>query len=264
MWFGSVRDPDDSDDSLSWRAFGGRHIQTTTTPSGVQFRVERYWNGSEELTLAVADKEGLADSTKLVVTVTAVNDPPEIIGAPDTLASVGVRYTWRIVASDPDDSTLVYALSGPTWIRVDSIGTIQGVPTEAGRFHVVARVLDSHGAADSLVYLLSVTVLNSIADVEAGIPLDFVLQQNYPNPFNPSTIIGYGLPEQCHLRILIFNMIGQQVEELLHEDLDGGYYSISWCPTHLSSGTYFIVLQGNGLVTPGREVRLVKRAVLVK
>jgi hypothetical protein len=259
-----VVDPDNADSTLSWNAFGGTHVHVTKTTSGLWFKTDQYWNGTETLTLVVADSSGLADSTRLFVKVIEVNDPPIITSVPDTLASLGSRYTFHVTASDPTDSLLTYSMSGPPWLRIDSIGTVQGRPADVGQFPIVVRVTDSYGASDSLCYNLSVTVLKSVAGLEEGIPSDFLMHQNYPNPFNPSTTIRFGLPERSHVRMEIYSIVGQRVEELLLSDLDAGYHEVIWRPTALASGAYIIVLEGKGMVVPGRDVRIVRKAVLVR
>ncbi len=51
---------------------------------------------------------------------------------------------------------------------------------------------------------------------------------NYPNPFNPQTIIRYSLPEDSEVRLVIYNVVGQQVRELVNAHQSLGVYAVRW------------------------------------
>lgn len=77
------------------------------------------------------------------------------------------------------------------------------------------------------------------------------LLQNYPNPFNPVTIIPYSLPKSGHVRIDVFNLLGQTVRTLVDEDIKAGYNAVEWNGTNASgtpvaSGVYLIRMQASG------------------
>jgi hypothetical protein len=61
------------------------------------------------------------------------------------------------------------------------------------------------------------------------LPTQFSLFQNYPNPFNSSTIIRYDLAAGEHdVKIIIFDLLGQQIKILFNEQQQGGSYQMSW------------------------------------
>jgi len=70
-------------------------------------------------------------------------------------------------------------------------------------------------------------------------PDEFVLRQNYPNPFNPSTKIGFNLPSREFVTLKIYNALGREVVTVLSENLEGGYYEITFDASKLNSGVYF-------------------------
>jgi len=74
-------------------------------------------------------------------------------------------------------------------------------------------------------------------------PEVFSLSQNYPNPFNPVTVIKYQLPIKSSVTLKIFDLLGKEVETLVNEDKDAGYYQAVFDASNLSSGIYFYTLQ---------------------
>jgi hypothetical protein len=60
------------------------------------------------------------------------------------------------------------------------------------------------------------------------IPRSFALLQNFPNPFNPSTEIGFDLPENSNVSLIIYNVTGQQVRTLVSDVLKAGQHRITW------------------------------------
>ncbi len=64
------------------------------------------------------------------------------------------------------------------------------------------------------------------------------LLQNYPNPFNPSTTISYLLPSDGRVSLKIYNVLGQQVGDLVDEDQQAGYHQALFETTRFSTGMY--------------------------
>ncbi|MCK9407521.1 MAG: choice-of-anchor B family protein [Bacteroidetes bacterium] len=97
----------------------------------------------------------------------------------------------------------------------------------------------------------------SIDREETTMPDAFVLQQNYPNPFNPSTTIRYSVPKAVFVSLRVYDLLGKEVNTLVHELKQAGRYSVSFNGEGLSSGVYFYKLQtGNVIQT--------KKLVLMK
>ncbi|MDP3150431.1 MAG: glucoamylase family protein [Ignavibacteria bacterium] len=78
-----------------------------------------------------------------------------------------------------------------------------------------------------------------------GIPTEFALEQNYPNPFNPETIISYKLAANSFVTLKIFDVLGNQIAELVNEMQSAGKYHTNFQSTdyNLSSGIYFYQLK---------------------
>ncbi|MFC1552527.1 T9SS type A sorting domain-containing protein [Candidatus Latescibacterota bacterium] len=103
------------------------------------------------------------------------------------------------------------------------------------------------------------TLINTVLvdDKLIGVPTEFGLGQNYPNPFNPITKIEYGLPQDEHVKLSIYNISGQVVSVLKDEHQIAGNHSVNWNATGFPSGLYFFILQTNGF-TQTRKMILVK------
>jgi len=95
---------------------------------------------------------------------------------------------------------------------------------------------------------------------------EFSLFQNYPNPFNSMTQVKYALLEDCHVRLEIYNILGQKVASLVDGRQTAGYKSVRWDASTMSSGIYFYRLQvrrtphsyGAGDYTETRRMVLLK------
>jgi len=73
-------------------------------------------------------------------------------------------------------------------------------------------------------------------------PVGFALLQNYPNPFNPSTTISFQLGRPSYVTITIYDILGNEVAQLLNGYLREGTYNTDFIPYGLASGTYFYYL----------------------
>ena len=85
-------------------------------------------------------------------------------------------------------------------------------------------------------------------DVNEIISSVFTIHQNYPNPFNPRTSIDFGLPEEGHVNLKIYDILGREVVTLANKVFTPGYKSVVWNATNsrghpVSAGMYFYTIQ---------------------
>ena len=85
-----------------------------------------------------------------------------------------------------------------------------------------------------------------------ALPTRFELGANYPNPFNPSTIIPYQLAALSHVRLEVFNLLGQRIATLVDGERSAGVHTALWDATDgsgqaVGAGVYLYRL------TVGRE-----------
>jgi hypothetical protein len=93
-------------------------------------------------------------------------------------------------------------------------------------------------------------------------PTDFSLSQNYPNPFNPTTNFQFTLPKSSHVKIEVFNIVGQKVATVVDGDMKPGEYTADWngkdeSGKTVSSGIYFYRMQAG-------DFSNMKKMVLIK
>lgn len=111
--------------------------------------------------------------------------------------------------------------------------------------------------------------LGTVVDIKENhyIPTEFNLYQNYPNPFNPVTTISYSLPEQTHVSIIVFDVLGREIIELVNETKQPGKHKVIFDASKLSSvvssdggyasGVYFYSIKAN-------KFRDTKKCILLK
>ena len=92
-----------------------------------------------------------------------------------------------------------------------------------------------------------------------SLPRRTTLLQNYPNPFNPSTVIPYQLSTPAHVRLEVFNVLGQVVATLVDQEVSAGSHTAIWHGTDgagraVAAGLYFYRLGASGVSETRRMV----------
>lgn len=97
-----------------------------------------------------------------------------------------------------------------------------------------------------------VMTATGIHTIENRIPESFELSQNYPNPFNPSTTIRYAIPEAAEVSLIIYDLQGRKIAELVNNRLNPGTYEAVWNGRNengllSASGIYIYTLQAGNI-----------------
>ncbi|MBM2842052.1 MAG: hypothetical protein HW412_2580 [Bacteroidetes bacterium] len=98
--------------------------------------------------------------------------------------------------------------------------------------------------------------------IQEGLPTTFALSQNYPNPFNPSTMVNFDVPEQAHVKIVVYDIIGREVLTLVDGEYVAGYHRATFTATNLASGVYFYRMMSVG--ASGKTFVQTKKLLLMK
>ncbi|MFZ2322391.1 MAG: T9SS type A sorting domain-containing protein [Ignavibacteriaceae bacterium] len=153
--------------------------------------------------------------------------------------SLDNRTTWN--GAGPTDHTTDLT-NVPTTIASDSLNPNISIPTGSSIFISLAYATGG---------------VNPVTLEGSSIVDRWYLDQNYPNPFNPSTIIKYGMPSQSNVRLIVYNIIGEVVTELVNEIQSPGNYSVKWDASNVNSGVYFIKIKADNFVS-------IKKMLLIK
>lgn len=99
-------------------------------------------------------------------------------------------------------------------------------------------------------------------DSDQNVGTEYYLYQNYPNPFNASTNIKYALPASGFVSIKIFDVLGREVETLVNEYKQAGYYTVTLNASGLersgemTSGIYFCRMSAGNIVKTNKLLLL--------
>jgi hypothetical protein len=106
-------------------------------------------------------------------------------------------------------------------------------------------------------YLIGYDIITPVTEHSPSITTTFTLSQNYPNPFNPTTNIVYTVPHRAHIKLTVYNILGEEVATLVDEEKASGEYTVTFDGSRLPSGVYFYRLHA-GRFNETREMVLVK------
>ena len=171
-------------------------------------------------------------------------------GAVDLLTSI--TFTWAEIQGTTayhlqlsTDASFISLVVNDSTIA-DSTHEVESL-TEGSTYHWRVRARNSFGWGP---YSETRTFEVRTTSVEQGstLPSAFALNQNYPNPFNPSTSISYALPKPENVRIVVYDLTGRQVRELVNGYHQPGFYTTIWDGRNqrghfVSSGLYFYQIQ---------------------
>ena len=125
-----------------------------------------------------------------------------------------------------------------------------------GMISIAYDLRDKNGA------VLSSGIFEHRLEIISTLPKEYALYNNYPNPFNPVTTIEFDLPISGSVDLKIFNLLGEEVTTLLHEEFEAGRHSVIWdglnnAQNTVSSGVYFYS------ITTG-SFNAVKKMILIR
>jgi len=138
---------------------------------------------------------------------------------------------------------------------------VPGSPTPDNTI-ITIQMADTSGSGESgtigsMAYVdyLTFTAPSNVEQI-SGLPGNYSLSQNYPNPFNPITNIEYSIPEQSLVKLIVYDVLGNEVAILVDEEQTAGTYRSDFTAENLASGLYFAQLK------VGEYVQTIKMSLL--
>jgi photosystem II stability/assembly factor-like uncharacterized protein len=89
--------------------------------------------------------------------------------------------------------------------------------------------------------------ISGIKEKESKIPNN-ILYPNYPNPANPTTAIKFYVSKESNVKLIIYDILGNEIETLVDEKKNPGFYSIIFNGSKYSSGIYFYRIVTDGWI----------------
>jgi len=100
-------------------------------------------------------------------------------------------------------------------------------------------------------------IITGISNGSQNMPAQLFLAQNYPNPFNSITKISYLVPKSGNVKIVVYDMLGKQLNVIINSVHNRGYYEVLYDASNLASGIYIYKLEFE-------NITLVRKMLLLK
>ncbi|MCI0450446.1 MAG: T9SS type A sorting domain-containing protein [Chlorobi bacterium] len=159
--------------------------------------------------------------------------------------------TWYVRS---DNRIFFSSNEGNTWISdyTAPSGTYRHINNNRASSFYIWAVRNNGGISRGLV-----DIGGGINIISNEIPVSFTLSQNYPNPFNPVTKFRFSVPKKSLVKLMVYNSLGNEIENLLSEVLPPAVYEATWDASKYSSGVYFYRLEAKDFIQT-------KKMILIK
>jgi Fibronectin type III domain. len=223
---------------------------TVKTITGLLKSKRYYWR----VQIKSANGPGPWSEVWQITTAGPLPAKPELIAATQDsvgLGYLGFKFNWKKV--EYADQYVMQISNDSTFVNINSststsdtvkklFGFLQG---QKYYWRIQAsNVLGSGPWSDVSIFPQSETDVKA----EGGIPTEYSISQNYPNPFNPSTKIIFALPQRALTKLIIYDLLGREVQTLINKELEAGYHEIYFDATNFPSGVYFYRIQSGNFI----------------
>ncbi len=279
---------DENEDSLSITVMSSdENVNPILEGYTLNLNLTANWHGTSEITVTVSDGE--CDVTEVfVLNIISVNDAPGgftlispenetmVVLTNETLGDT-LRFDWSASTDIEGDSlSYTFEFSNESDVLIEettddlSIGVEHSFFSNAmdastsmnGSWSVTVTDGQDSVFSDNGPFTITIDGSELAIDPMDLIPQVFALHQNYPNPFNPVTTLRYDLPKHAHVSLIIYDIMGREVQRLVHATQETGFKSVLWNGTNelgkpVSAGMYLYRISAG-------DFHQVKKMVLLK
>ena len=236
--------------------------------SGLSYNTTYYWRvTASSNALGKTSTPGVYSFTTKLAAATPgspANNVSDVSLSPTlSWSAVNGANKYRLEVNNKNDFTGTVIFDG------DTISTTSKKISDLSyNYHYYWRVtaLNNAGNLSDTSSTFIFTTAGNVTEVEGSksiIPDRYALFQNFPNPFNPTTVIRYALPADSRINIVIYNILGQEIRELLNNTETAGYHEVVFNGNGLASGVYFYRIVAVSIVN-NKEFVSTKKLILMK
>jgi plastocyanin len=169
-------------------------------------------------------------------------------------ATVGDTIKWQWIDGAHNTISLAVPSGAVSWNSLlDTLHpTFVYVLTTAGTYNYECSFHVAFGMTGSIA-----ANPNAVIHQNSEVPEEYNLYQNYPNPFNPSTQIKFDIPRTAFTRVTVYDIIGNELVNLVNENLQAGRYTVTWDAANYPSGVYLYKIVSGGY-TVTKKMMLIK------
>jgi hypothetical protein len=165
-----------------------------------------------------------------------------IVDEPVTLENLGIEGTMRVRAGQPDSSILYLRMLTNNEFRMPPLAT---------------AIIDTQGSNLIRDWIYSLGNPNtSVSDKMLNIST-YYLPPAFPNPFNAETTIRFAIPKHTHVSLLLYDVRGKRLEQLLDKNFSPGKYTYKLRADNYASGVYIYQLKTSDFIK-SRKILLLK------
>jgi len=245
-----------TDLTFTKNAINDSTTDTARTLNGLLKSERYYWR----VQIKSAAGTGLWSDVWQITTAGPLPAKPELLtAAQDSVQStyLGFKFSWGKAAYA--DQYLIQISNDSTFIHInvsastpDTLAAYFGF-LEGEQYYwriQASNVLGSGPWSDVSVFPQSPAGVKA----EQGIPATYSLSQNYPNPFNPATTIKFALTKPALTTLVLYDILGREIQTLLDRELEAGYHEINLNAGPLPSGVYFYRIESGSFVQTRKMV----------